>query len=38
MIATAEAAGLESPFAPGRIARVAEDLRSSLGQGFAQAA
>ena len=31
MIATAEAAGLESPFAPGRIAKVAEDIRVNLG-------
>ena len=38
MIATAEAAGLESPFAPGRIAQVAEDLRMNLEQAWAQAA
>lgn len=31
MIATAEAAGLQSPFAPGRIASAAEDIRVNLG-------
>ena len=38
MIATAEAAGLESPFAPGRVARAAEDLRRNLALSPAQAA
>lgn len=39
MIATAEAAGLQSPFTPGRIAKVAEDLRENLGlDTWAQAA
>ena len=39
MIATAEAVGLESPFAPGRIEKVAEDIRLNLGLGSgAQAA
>ena len=38
MIATAEAAGLESPFAPGRIAKVAEDLLLALEMDEAAAA
>lgn len=38
MIATAEAVGLESPFAPGRVASTAEDLRRNLGLSPAQAA
>ena len=38
MIATAEAAGLESPFAEGRVAKTAEDLRRNLGLSLAQAA
>ena len=38
MIATAEAAGLESPFAPGRVENTAEDLRRNLGLSPALAA
>ena len=38
MISTAEAAGLESPFAPGRIARVAQDLHDALDREDAAAA